>query len=353
MLVLPYLSSRVTAFSILLVTSVISGLGVIGSAFITNALGFAWVFGTVLGFLSAFTYMPAVWIAVDVMPQRKGTIMGVGLSSYAIAPSIYGILFTFLVNPNDLSPVGESIKYFTSEVYSNVPSSIIYLGVILLIVGVLGTFCLGKHKGHASQTDKKTKNLRQILSDHRFWYLCAFLYLKGSMYYYLMNIYKDLAFRFMNDDYFIAWIGSCAFISAGAGRLTIGRLMDYYNWKNLILAVVAIEIVIGILLYHVACYRYVYGVLVVIEMLLSSPSYLISWMMTEKVYPNDKWVFAVVNLAVLFDLLAAYLIETYITGTFGYEASLGFISAELGVCLLLVGFLYGKCVYDDEGLMER
>ena len=97
------------------------------------------------------------------------------------------------------------------------------------------------------------------------------------MYYYIINTYKDIGFLFIQDDHFIAIIGSFGFIAAGLGRLFIGKCFDIYPWKKLILIITSIECFITIILYYAIEYnKYLYAALIVIVLFLDAPAFLIS-----------------------------------------------------------------------------
>lgn len=348
-LLLPILMFNIPAVYILLIVSVISCIGIFLSSYILSPLLFAWTFATILGFLSAFTFMPAVWIAIDAMPQNKGSVMGIGLCGYSMAPSLYGLIFTLMINPQNSSPIGTP-KYFTSELTQNVPRTIRYLAGIILAIGILGSLLMIKNKKtsiHSTGTHKLS--ISQVLCHGKFWYLFAFLFTKAGMFYYLTNVYKDIAFLFIDDDYFIATIGSVGFIAAGLGRAFAGKIFDLFPWKNLILVLSSIEIVIVLLLYYAAPYRYLYGILVVMCLFIGSSSYLMTWMQAEKAYPEDKWVFSVINIATLFDLLVAFLIETFISSQLGYEWSLIFVAGILLLSVVLIVVYFDKYITAKPG----
>ena len=97
--------------------------------------------------------------------------MGIGLAAYSMAPSIYGFIFTMIVNPFDYSPKGDP-KYFDYRVSDEVPSSIRYLSLIILAVGILGPLMMGRKKNiNLDSTSSHNLSLKQVLLQGKFWYL--------------------------------------------------------------------------------------------------------------------------------------------------------------------------------------
>ena len=353
-LLVPFCAKKIPIIVVMIASISFSSLSLFLTSYISNPTLFCWCFGGLLGYLSAFTFIPAVWIAIDAIPQHKGAVMGIGLCAYSMAPTIYGFVFTLMVNPSNEYPVGEP-KYFENEVSSNVPLSLIYLALIILVLGVVGSILMAKNKNISFEsTSSQTYTFAQVITHGKFWYLFMYLFTKSAMYYYLINVYKDIAFLFMDDDYFIAGIGAVAFISAGLGRLVIGKLMDVIPWKVLILAMTALELGITIALYYSAVYKYLYAVLVVVCLFISPCSFLIAWMQTEKAYPKDKWVFSLINLATLLDLAAVFLLESFISYSFGYQWSLFIVASELIISMILVLCCFDKYIsVKPDPLLEK
>lgn len=224
-LFLPSLSKTFPATCILAVPSITSGICLYFTSYILNPHTFAWAFGLTIGFFSAFTFIPAIWIAIEVIPQNKASIMEMGLCSYAMAPSIYGFFFILLVNPFDKSPQGEP-KYFSNEVNNKVPESLQYLSGIFTITALAGSLLMAKFKKITLETTANhTFLIGQVLCQGKFWYLFTYLLTKGSMFYYLINVYKNIAFLFIDNDYFVACLGSARFVAAGLGRVFVGTYL--------------------------------------------------------------------------------------------------------------------------------
>jgi hypothetical protein len=336
MLVLPILVQYMSLVNIITSTLVLFSLSLFLLSYTHSALLFSICFGTLIGTESGIISLGCIWIGIETMPEIKGFVMGIGLCGYAMAPTIYGIIFTMCVNPDNIYPDENNQNYFNAEVTSRVPTSIKILAIIFLIIGLLSSFFMNiKSDIKVDSGSKSTFTLKEVLKHSKFWYLFVSLSTITSIYFYILNVYKDIAFLFIGDDHFIAYIGSIGFIISGLSRIVVGKLMDLYEWKLLIVSLSGLEIFITVILYYIAPYKYIYGTLVCLLLFLCSPSYLMVWMESEKIYPNDKWVWTLINLSTIFNLSMVYFIENYISGPLGYQYSLFLVSSFLGIGTVL------------------
>jgi hypothetical protein len=111
------------------------------SSFITNGYLFAWVYGIGIGSLSSVIFLPGIWILWNHINSHKGLISGLMLFSYSLGAIIFGLVFTFVVNPDNekAESIGEDgneeEKMFTDSVADRVPMTIRWsVGLLMLFL---------------------------------------------------------------------------------------------------------------------------------------------------------------------------------------------------------------------------
>ena len=90
-----------------------------------------WMFIVLYGVLGGIgmgtIYMIPLVCAYKYFPNKKGLVTGIIVGSYGLGSSIFNILATLIVNPNNLSPTipapngDKELKFFLPEVAERVP----------------------------------------------------------------------------------------------------------------------------------------------------------------------------------------------------------------------------------------
>lgn len=277
------------------------------------------VFGALLGLLGCNLSYAPVWIGWKrTNINKRGFVTGLGAASFGIAPFVYGFIFTLIINPNNQSPDktihnGElETKVFGEEIYDRFPMTLRYLSIILLIVGLAGASCLYS-KPHSAQPNKNfTITVGQLLRMKKFWYLCFLCYFKMFFFMFIINTYKTIEILYIHDDYFLAFVSIAGFSLGAFCRVLCGMLFDKFQWHNIVIWINISEIILTLVFYYVLEYRYLNAGVTAFSIAIAGCSYLSMWIITDKVFRVDKWVFSFVSLTGVFVVLSIFLFTRFI-----------------------------------------
>lgn len=255
-----------------------------------------------MGVYGAFMCYPAVWIGTRSMPEEmRGVGIGIGLSSYGIAPFIYGFIFTCLINPENQPPTrtisygDEKLKLFDESVYSRLPMTIRILSIILFVVGFI-SIALIYDKRHSTIRSTYTLTLKQLLSKYNFWYLFVLVILRMLIFMFGINVYKSVGLLYINDDFYLAYVGGVGFIMSALVRVLVGQLLDKYPWHYVSFVLASIELLLILIYYYSLPYKSSYAVVTIFLLAVSGGSYLSLWILSDKVFKEDKWAFSIISL---------------------------------------------------------
>ena len=86
---------------IILIGGFIAVIGIFLASLATKFWVFIVLYGTMSGIGMGITYMIPLVCCYEYFPKRKGLITGIILGSYGLGSSIFNILATIIVNPNN------------------------------------------------------------------------------------------------------------------------------------------------------------------------------------------------------------------------------------------------------------
>lgn len=346
----PVISEHVAAYKIMTFAVISSCVAIFLSSFIQNMYVFCAIIGIVTGYMSAFITFPAVWMSWDRFPNQKGLGTSANYLGYRGAPFYYGMLFTVLVNPKDEMPVN---GYFSSDIYESVPSIIRIFSGILAVVGISG--CLMMFSGikvvHKEEY-VKTYTLIEILKDWRFHYLFFFMTFKSFFNYYIINTYKIMAIEVINDDYFLAYVGSIGFFLSGVLAMLYGKILDSFSYRLVNFVFLVIDLVICALIPVAINFKFFYGFLIALEIAVGGNSFMTVWLMSERIYKKERWVVSLLSLSLILDFVAVYAVDNYIRLLFGNTYSLAFCLFIIILSTLSLIIDLEKTSSKEESLLE-
>jgi MFS family permease len=293
------------------------------SSFVTNAYFFVWVYGIGIGLMSGGIFLPIVWILWNNIPSRKGLTTGIILFGYTFGSIPSGLIFTFLANPSNESAenIGdEDEKMFSEDVAGRVPMTIRWSVLIYSIVLTIGLFFTPR-KWDSSQSgqSESTLSFRFMIKSLKCWNLFFMTFFGMLAYFYIMFLYKILGMIYINDDYFISYVGSISFFVAAFARVLFGILLDKYSWK-LVLGIVYALLVLMYSSFEVCLKsKALFAFYVIMISFFTSPVYLSLLIISERVFPKDKWIFTYISLAFVFDLGFIYTSEAFVVPAIGPE----------------------------------
>ena len=304
--------------------------------FIPSPWTFYIIFGFCLGINATFLSYPLIWISWRIFPERKGFIAGLSAAPYIFAPFFTGALFTFIVNcENDEGYVKDHLIYFNETIYSKVPIAFLALVGINLVLGLTAIIFV---RGEQSQKQEKTKSSLTILGlfqQSNFWYLFFSLLFKVIFYQILINVYKNLAIYYFNDDHFSNIVSGIAFMSCGMFKIILGALFDVYSWNKLNLIFIFIEISLILIAPLMWSNKILFTLWASSSLSVSGINFISVWVLTDKLYNKEKWVMSFVAIALIVDILIVNFFMGVVVPWVGYVKMFYILLTFQGISLLL------------------
>jgi len=161
-----------------------------------------------------------------------------------------------------------------------------------------------------------------------------------------------MAIEVINDDYFLAYIGSIGFFLSGVLAIAYGKILDSFEFRKINLVFLSIDLVICALIPLAINYKYFYAILVIVEIGIGGNSFITVWLMSEKIYKNERWVVSLLSLSLILDFAAVYSVDNYIRFYLGNIAALGICFGVILISLLLLTVDLEKRNPNEERLLE-
>lgn len=123
--------------------------------------------------------------------------------------------------------------YFNAEISNRLPEAFIILSAIYLAFTILG-LCLMTDPVISQDTlvnAKANESLAGPLKSKVFWLIIFMIICSLAPGYYVFGNYKTFAKDFINDDFFLAFVGSISSLVDGSSRFLSGTAMDRFSFK--------------------------------------------------------------------------------------------------------------------------
>ena len=339
------LSTRFLLYDQILVGLIISCLIMFLSSYVSNVFLFCCIYGLGLGYLSAVAFLPVLIILWNQLPQNRAKYTGIALFGYMIGTTPFGILFTMVVNPNNVAPVKvksegeEDETMYTKSVSERVPMTIRWMVLAFLAVSLLGLALVPRAKQENRVKEAtRTLTLKDVLKDKVFWNLFFLMFNAFSAIGYVHLVYKIIGNVYIRDDYFTSFVGSVAFALGGFGRLAYGYFIDTLDWKRVFGLTFVFYMIFSYSFWFTIDSKEVFGFYVVMFTFLSASFYNGIASESQRAFPKDNWIMSYIGLAYTPAYIIPYLFEKLLTPYIGYGWTLMIVSIFPTVALLQVLF---------------
>ncbi|CAG9328311.1 unnamed protein product [Blepharisma stoltei] len=318
------------------------------SSFTTNPYLFSILYGLAEAIISGMIDMPVIWACWPYFPNKTGLVTSIGFSGYSLGPTIFGLIWTMMVNPNNKSPHSKhngnsSSSYFGHEVYNKVPATIRWICLIYLIMQLAGTSMITSHDKTKKGSDgikleKRSLKLKDILKQSLFWKLSLNFYFFVAPYAFLFTNYKSIGLTKHKNDHLFSYLGSIGFVTSCISRIFWGILVDKYGWKRVTIVSGAIQFFVYCSIYFTLTEEYLFCACVIFAFSFGSGTYLILTIGTSLLYPKDPWVVSYAVIGVALNVVTIYFVQLFITPIIGYKTLFFIISGCMIINLLITYF---------------
>ena len=222
-------------------------------AYLPNAYLFAAVYGIVTGIGTGLSTFTPVWPAWEFFPKKQGLVAGLIVFGYGLSPALFGLGFTYLINPSNQPATVEVSRgtttdhLFTYDVAQHLPYALkvmsvvfaaMYLVSVPLIFKPVEKKRLGVQDSISSLMSQNMKrNVREcpdmatVLRSQGFWVLFLGLFVGSSYGIYIINAYKNYGMLHIHNDRALSVIGSVACLANAFGRMVLPIILDYVSFK--------------------------------------------------------------------------------------------------------------------------
>jgi MFS family permease len=234
-----------------LIGSITIACGFLMCGLVTHVWLFVALFGLVVGFGGGFSYMTGINVALRHFTKHRGKALGCCASGAAWSILVFGLLFTYIVNPNNALPVIESldgaqtVKYFSPDIAKRVPYAFFASALVALLLGIAASLLMQvKELPPVQLTDNNEEEMlsqksyepepvttvSQAVRQAKFWKLFWALYCGQSFCIWVMVSYKSFGSLYINDDHFLSYAGATGAVMNGVARLCYPVLLDYFSY---------------------------------------------------------------------------------------------------------------------------
>jgi hypothetical protein len=249
------------------------------SSFITNPYLFLVVFGVLLGLGEGLTLMTPVWSAWKYFPTNKGKATGAVLFGYGFGPAIFGLVFTFLANPNNdpatvhVTNGATSYYLFDHNVADNIPSTLRYFALILGSIYLISVLLISEPNTEGEQITgsvasigaikpgvPQCPDLKTAVQTVVFWQLLASMTFGLFYGVYILTVYKAFGQKYESDDYYLSILGSVGIVFNAMGRFFLPASLDYVPFKLTYSISLITQIALGSTFCLIAEYRVLFAI---------------------------------------------------------------------------------------------
>ena len=227
-------------------------------------------------------YIPPLSVAWRHFPEKKGLLSGIILCAYGSGSFFLNLLAQYIVNPNDEKPeyppegdINDGQKYFSKNVYKNVPKMwvvivciwgvLLTLGLILVqnpkkkndlqhinegpteeLIRLNGSSNLNNQITEESITSSpedsydpySVPSLKTGLKSLQFWMLMIMLTCALIVTFTFSFCYKSLGLHFDYNDHFLNLVGTLYVLLLGSARIPFGYLFHKVPYKLLMTGII-------------------------------------------------------------------------------------------------------------------
>ncbi|OMJ89822.1 hypothetical protein SteCoe_7903 [Stentor coeruleus] len=341
-----YLTTKYNPWITVILGNSIVILSVFSTSFITTYAGYVLVYGILFGIGVGITYTTPLICSWSHFPNHKGRISGIIISGFGFGSSIFNLVSTKMINPDNKKPEHKfhGDKYFDSDISDKLPSTLRWLALIYLIISVIG-ICLLKRPKKNEQLVKSQKNdecpsIKAGIKTKMFWVIFAMGFCSIMPGIYLASAYKSFGKEKINDDEFLTIVGSVGSIFNGSFRYFWGQVMDKTSFKISYSILLALQAALIVTLYYIASIKALYLIWISLILCCEGGHFSLYPTIIARMYGKvmGAKIYGILFYCFGSGSITGFLIQFYLVKIIGYQGLFiilaGFTAASLLILLL-------------------
>jgi MFS family permease len=240
------------------------------ACFMTNVWVFVVVFGMLLGLGGGISSMTGINVALRHFTTNRGKALGFCGSGNGLGTVVFGLLFTYIVNPHNSQPDVEghegaqTVYYFNADISTRVPLALLATGFAVLCLGVTGSLLMRVKElptiqltiineeemlSYKGDDEEPITTVGQALRQPKFWKMYGALFCGQSLCLWVMVSYKSFGSLYINDDHFLSYVGATGAMLNIAARVLFPFLLDYFSFYSVNMGALALEVLLAFSIY--------------------------------------------------------------------------------------------------------
>jgi hypothetical protein len=226
-----------TKYTILL-SMTLCTTGISLGGFWANSYFVVVVFGLFVGLGCGILSICSLWPCWNHFGSTNSKITGIIVVGFSIGSGIYGVIFTYLVNPHNYTPPGDKSydMIYPDSVSSQVPKGFFLLSVITLAIGILSWLMISYKPATPSEEEKilnEPRSYKEIITSNNFLRLFIILYFSCFVVNFWVIDYKIIALYKLYDDHLVANVFILSNVFGNLGQILWMFVLDYTSFKFL------------------------------------------------------------------------------------------------------------------------
>ncbi|XP_077987972.1 apicoplast pyruvate carrier 1-like [Glandiceps talaboti] len=228
-------------------------------------------YGLMYGIGVGVAYAPPLASAMRWFPGRKGLVSGCIVAGFGFGAFIFNPIQTAFINPNNLSPNAtdpddpDSLYFYQKSVLDRTPFCFVLLGAVFLTMQFIGIAMVKnppveteeeaeekeklivregeeeKKKPDDARSAGVTMGPGKMIRTRAFWTLWCIYLFNTQTQVLISTLYKAYGQIFIDDDLFLALVGSFSSVFNAFGRIMWGYLGDRWSFKVTMLIICAVN----------------------------------------------------------------------------------------------------------------
>eukprot|EP00118_Oscarella_pearsei_P015609 m.141592 g.141592 ORF g.141592 m.141592 type:complete len:461 (+) comp38348_c1_seq13:61-1443(+) len=337
-------------------------------------------YGLLFGVGIGISYPVPMACAMTWWPEKKGLIAGLVVSGFGAGATIFDQVQTQFINPQKLNPTipdpdNPDQKYFGNEsLLRRTKVCFLLLGGTYFAAQLIGCFFLVNRKTAADGNDSmllqkheheeeddnidviggnitkvteekpKPPSLTpfQSLKTKRFYMLWVMFFCLGQAVTFVASLYKAYGLTYINDDAFMAIVGSIASPFNALGRILWGFLADRFSFRIVVLSMASIFTAL-IFSFHLAAIggKPVFALWVCLLFFCIGGPYALFPAATVQAFGQSHFasIYGLVFTSQIFSAFAGAFLATTLSKTIGYSG-IWFLSGAITYIAVVVAYFY-------------
>jgi MFS family permease len=329
------------------------------AAFVTEAWLFMPVFGVLNGLGAGISFMTGTNVVMMHFTKNRGKALGFCACGYGLSTLVFGLLFTFIVNPDDLRADIEVLEgtqkvyFFSSDVSSRTPYALVAAGVVVLFLGATGSLlmCVKEEKLlQCTENQQRIGTVGEALKQALFWKMFGILYCGMSFSMWVFCSFKSFGSLYIKDDHLLSYIGAAGSIMNTMSRVLFPVLLDYFSFIAVNKWSLAIEAVLAFTIFYSVQSKLAYTVVLSLIFIIQASQFLPLTLLCRDEYGPvlGPKVFSYVAFGSMLACSSPVLYYCFIVKHFGYHTSFIIQGLQALVGLLLTFSLKPSSNKDSE-----